>query len=153
MAFDPNWPRWIWASTSKHFADVFSAEGVPLFVEGDDRDTESFKDFAEFRLDGPRWVEVSRNYFRLDVPINVLLQSKMDDSNTHRIYRTIGTTLSAFIKINVFRFGDDDTFVGCLKLREGDPVRVNHFGQIDETVRILQATVEGHYRIHLHGSN
>ena len=149
-----NWPRWVFASFSKHFADHFAAAGIPLFVEGDDRDTSLTKDFAEFRMDGPRIRERSRNYFELYVPVNILVTSAMDDANTHRGLRTIGKALSGFAdSISVFKYGannppDDRSLLVCMVLLKSPlhAVRENHFGQVDKTVRLQQATVEGHYQ-------
>lgn len=148
-----HWPRWVFASISKHFSDQFQAAGVPLFVEGDDRDTAQLQDFAEFRMDGPRIRELSKGYFRLYVPVNILVHSSMNDQSTHRLHTTLGKALEAFSdSITVFKLGadpviDDGTSLVCMvQMREKlDELRVNHFGQVDTTSRIQQASVEGHY--------
>ncbi len=148
-----HWPRWVFASFSKHFADKFTASGLPFFVEGDDRDTAELQDFAEFRMDGPRIRELSKGYFRLFVPVNILVQSSMNDQSTHRLHTSLGKVLDAFTdSIVVFKLGatpiiDDGTSLVCMvQLREKlDELRVNHFGQVDTASRIQQASVEGHY--------
>ena len=149
-----NWPRWAFASFSKHFATQFAvAPAIPLYVEGDDRDTARLKDFAEFRMDGPRIREMSKGYYRLYIPVNILVQSTMDSQDTHRIYRTVGRAVEAFTDtISIFKFGtdpviDDSTLLVCMTLMKDklNELKVNHFGQVDTTTRLQQATVEGHY--------
>jgi hypothetical protein len=154
---NPNWVRWAVASFSKHFADTFSAASVPLFCEGDDRNTAKVKDFAEFRMDGPKIRELSRGYYHLFVPVNILVKSNMDDANVHRIHRTIGTAISAFADhISMFKYGpdgviDDGSLVTCFSRMDNllDQLKVSQFGQIDPTVRVQQATVEGHYEAYI----
>lgn len=155
---NPNWPRWVHASLSKHFETIITAGNLPIFFEGDDRRTRTLRDYCEYRNDGPRIRELSNNYYRLFAPVNILVVSGMNDVDVHRIQRSIGLVTSAFTKtINVFRFGDgvddDGSLLGCMVLiqdRRND-LKINHFGQIDETTRLQQASVEGHYECFLNG--
>jgi len=149
-----HWPRWAFASFSKHFANQFAADPpLHLFVEGDDRDTARKKDFAEFRMDGARIREMSKGYFRLYIPVNILVQSTMDSRDTHRIYRSVGKAVAAFTDtIAIYKLGtdpviDDSTQLVCMTLIKDklNELKVNHFGQVDTTTRLQQATVEGHY--------
>lgn len=157
MSFNKNWDRWLRASTRKHFDNL--KQTVPLYIEGTDRDTTDLQDFAEFRMDGPRIKELSKDYFRLEVTINILVTSIMDDTDIDKIDKTIGVMVAAFTPtINVLKYGDgpddDDSFLDCLLLSIGrnDILRVNHFGQVERTNRVLQATVEGKYTMTLGGS-
>lgn len=163
MSANPNWPRWIFASVSKHFADAASVAGVPLFIEGQHRDTLELKDFFEMRMDGPTLREVSKGCWVLRIEINILVQSAMDDSNYHRIHQDVGIVSAAFEKsIGVYKKGrndpdpDDQSFLGCLKLIQNastrDFLEINHFGQIDTKTKLIQATVEGHYNMLLQTS-
>lgn len=148
-----NWQRWAWASFSKHFADYFTAKGIHCFVDGDDRQTSELTDFVEFRMDGLKIRELNTpNYYRLYIPVNVLIKSTMNGETTHRHPQLIGTTSAAFAKtIDIMKFGngaeDDQSFLVCMTLMQDrlNELRVNNFGQVDETVRVQQATVEGHY--------
>jgi len=62
--------------------------------------------------------------------------------------------------ITVFKLGngieDDQSFVGCLQLLQNaatrDYVEINHFGQIDAKTKLMQASVEGHYKMVLQTS-
>jgi hypothetical protein len=152
-----NWPRWVKASFSKHFADIFTAGTKTLYCEGDDRDTAKNKNFAEFRMDGPRLREVSKNYWEFFVPVNILVTTSMDDQNVYTHEDLVGFVGSGFTRtIQVFKLGNgpDDspsTVLLCMEL-QGDkqnPLRINRFGQVDTTTRLLQSTVEGHYLGHL----
>lgn len=156
MAVNKNWPRWIFASVSKHF-DA-EKNGLKLFIEGQHRDTREDKDFLEFRLDGPYITEVSHNYFRLYIEVNVLVQSTKDQTSYHRIHENVGIAAAAFWNgIKVFKYGDgvgdDDSYLGCLRLvtdaRGKERIQISHFGQIEPKTRLLQATVEGHYEMFL----
>ena len=149
-----HWPRWVKASFSKKFADFFVAGSKTLFCEGDDRDTSKNTNFCEFRMDGPRLREVSRNYWEFFVPVNILVQTSMDDKNVYSHEDLIGFAVSGFAKtIEVFKLGNgqDDsptTVLLCMELQgdKSDPLRINRFGQVDTATRLLQSTVEGHYK-------
>ena len=154
---DKNWPRWIFASITKHFSDVIS---LPLFVEGMDRQTKDLKHFAEIRIDGPETNELSADYWRLYVEINVLIQTIMDDENLHRHWDNIGDVNMAFWNcISVYKHADKDgqngdgSKLGCFKLvtdrYDRENIDTSNFGQIDKSVKLQQATVEAHYEMFL----
>lgn len=158
--YDSNWPRWIFASISKHFNDGVNAltPVLPLFIEGQHRNTRTIKDFVELRVDGPKWREVSKSCWFGRVEINVLITSHMDESNYHRIHTTAGDIQNLFQqRIPVYKLGsnpqDDQSFLGCLELiqdlRGIDSLELNHFQQRAADTLIQQATVEGHYKITL----
>lgn len=150
-----NWSRWIIASIGKHFDE--HKKTVPMFIEGQHRNTRELKDFFELRIDGPRFTEVSKDYWHVYVEINTLIQSTMNDSDYHRIERTLGTILVAFSNIYVYRLGDglsdNQSLLGCLKLIQNEGKReylqVYRLGQIEKTDQIVQAVVEGHYKMEL----
>lgn len=153
-AINKNWPRWVFASVSKHIDD--RKDGLTLFIEGQHRDTEGLVDFLELRVDGPNFTEVSRGCFHFFVEVNILVQSAMDDSNFHRIHTDVGIAAAALTSsIPVFKYGtgvdDDQSLLGCLRLiqdkRGREKVQVSHFGQIDPVTKLMQATVEGHYEM------
>ena len=155
MAANKNWTRWIFASISKHFLDYFTAEGVTLFIEGQHRDTDTLQDFVELRIDGPRLTEVSKDCWLFRVEVNILITSIMNDTNYYRVQQNVGISQAGCIQIDVFKFGDgvddDGSFLGCFKLLQDkasrDFLEANQFGQIDVATKILQATVEAHYKM------
>lgn len=151
-----NWPRWIFASITQHFADAIT--NYDVFVEGMDRKTNTLKDIAEIRVDGPRINEQSKDDWRIYVEINILIQSVMNDSDLHRLYRIIGDVNVAFQTcILVYKYGtgddDDQSKLGCFNLVSDEDNReqiiTSNFGQIDKSVRLQQATVEAHYEMFL----
>lgn len=150
-----NTPRWIFASVSKHF-DAHK-QTLKLYIEGMHRGTRDDKDFIELRVDGPYFTELSKGYWRIYSEINVLVQSAMDDTDFHRIWKDIGIVSAAFINLIVYKYGDgpddDDSQLGCMKLissaRGKERLQVSYFGKIAPSVEIHQATVEGHYEMYL----
>lgn len=161
MSANPNWPRWIFASVSKHFADAASAASIPLFIEGQHRATRELKNFFELRVDGPTLREVSKGCWIFRVEINILVQSVMTDTNYHTHHQNVGVAAAALTStISVYKKGnnaqDDQSFVGCLQLLQDrerrDFVEINHFGQIDTKTKLMQASVEGHYKMILQTS-
>lgn len=151
---DKNWPRWILASVKKHFED--NRDGIHLFFEGHDRNTSTLTEYGEFRLDGPYVWHNSRTEFKLKIELNVLVSIKQDEQNVHKLARVTGVFLAAFKPaISVFKYGDqpgdDQTLLGCLNLisEDREPVMVSNFGQISPDDPLEQATVEGHYMMHL----
>lgn len=158
--YDENWPRWILASVSDHFATRAAAltPVVPLFIEGQTRLDREGKNLYELRMDGPRTMPSSGGCFTLRVEINVLIHTVLDDQEYHDHHQNIGQVQKMFENvINVYKYGDrvpdDQTYLGCLQLqidkRSRDFLEANNFGQINEATKIQQATVEGHYEITL----
>jgi hypothetical protein len=150
-----HWPRWVFASISKHFDD--HRQGLPMYIEGQHRDTRSLKDFIELRLDGPQFTEISKGYWRLYFEVNILAQSAMDEHNYHRIYTTVGIVAAAFSGIVMFKYGkgpdDDQKQFACAHLlmdtKKRQHLDIFHFGLIDKQLKLEQATVEGHYETFL----
>jgi hypothetical protein len=155
-----NLPRWIMASCRKHFWD--RRQGIPIYFEhtGDkvltDSNGKPIRNYCEFRLDGPYEQQNNRIEFEYDIEINILCLSTLDDKYSDLIEQTLGIMAAAFTNcINVYRYGDgvddDGTRVGTLILQQekGERINVNRFGQANAATRILQASVEGHYRMTL----
>jgi hypothetical protein len=151
---------------------VFIDNALFLFIEGMDRDsagqtsldggkvisTADLTDFAEFRMDGPQIQEQTKNYFEINVSVNILAKATMDN-DIHKIYRHLGIIEAAFTNIiPVFKCGNGpednpDELLGCLVLQtnNAERVRTNNFGQIREDLKVIQVTVEGHYKMFLKG--
>ena len=149
-----NWPRWIFASMTKHF-DANTGD-LDMFYEGHKRSADLFTtDLLEFRMDGPYFLLLSPNEWSVKVKVNILVQSAIDDDDFHKIHRYVGIVVKAFEPIVLYQYGDDDAQFGCLELsqsrREREFLSINHFGQIDTDKQLLQATVEGNYKTTLTG--
>jgi hypothetical protein len=159
MPSDPNWPRWIFASVSKHFQDRRGT--LTFYIEGQERDSPMPTDLLEFRMDGPYETEISKNYWDLYIEVSILIQAMKDDKDYHRIHRYCGLVAQAFTSIPVYKYGDgvddDQTLLGCLNLVQNvgkhERIQINHFGQIEKDTPLLQSSVEGHYRMDLSTDN
>jgi hypothetical protein len=152
---NPNWPRWIKASCAKHFQDRLNP--LHLFIEGSNRDTAGKRTYAEFRLDGPYSSEISKNYWQLDIDINILVVTIRDDHDNYEHERNVGIVASAFTRgIVIWKYGNspgDDPLekLGCLQMNPDrkDLIEIGNFGQVANDARMIQSTVESHYRLNL----
>lgn len=164
MAANPNWARWIKASVAKYLTvSVATPHTLPFLVEGVHERTQAFteaSDRAEGRVNGPFCDEESKNYWRLDVNINVLVISNMD-GNAKNIY-TLDTLAGYFLEamsvgIPIYRIGnltlpgsvDDGSLLGCLSPRttKSDSIKILHFGQIQRTDRVKECMVDARYKM------
>lgn len=152
-----DWPRWIHSSIAQYFSGTIT---VPFIVEGvDERDPTYMAraDRAEVRVNGPFTQELSKNYFRLYVDVNVIVFSQMGGSaNTFALDDNLGSFFDAMDSvIPIYRYGtgpdDDSSLLGCLSPRPGvkDAVRVLHFGQIDKDTRLKEGMVDARYQMFL----
>jgi len=155
MPINIDWIRWTFASIAKHFDD---AKGTyPLYIEGDERDTDDLRTFGELRMDGPFITTLPNGLFYLDIEINVLIQSHMSLTDLYAGLKAVGQFATAFVNvIKTYKFGDggndDNTLLGCFRLRTGrthNTIDVSQFGIIRQDTRITQYTIEGHYRMEL----
>ena len=155
-----NWPRWFFASISKHFDDETTFK---LFVEGEPRETWEEKDFLECRTDGPDFVEVSKNIWHATIDVNILVQSIVNNEDMHQIHRMVGEVAEAFTKpLTIYKYGSDDDPVNdgsilvCLELlqnaRSKELIIISHFGRINTNQPLLQATVGGRFKANLETS-
>jgi hypothetical protein len=158
MSINSRWQRWIFASICKHFDD--NKGDLPLYIEGQ-RTTKTNKAFIELRIDGPYYTELSKDYWKVYLEVNALLQNVQDDKNTHTFYTNLGLLSTIFTPIPLFKYGEstdeenDQSMFGCLRIvsddRGKERIQVNNFGLVDKDARLLQANVEGHYVTHLTG--
>ena len=145
--------RWLYASGAKHFAAIAARKNIPFYIEGDNRNTHELPEYVEYRMDGP-WTIIPAKGERYEyVDINVLA-SITQGRNLYRSQEVIGSLASGFtLTIPVYKLGDesqdDGSKIGCLKLRRelDQQIEMNQFGIIKPDSRIIQHTVEGHYRL------
>lgn len=147
-----NWSRWVFASVSKHFDD--NRGSLYLYIEGQYRHTRKDKDFIELRMDGPQFLEVSKDYWRIYGEVNIVVTSIMDDTSYHRIHQNVGAVAAMFTTIRLFKYGannppDDQSQWACWNLlqdpRKHHRIDIFHFGRVDVKSEVVQASVEGHY--------
>jgi len=150
-----NWPRWIFASISKHFQNIADANDLYMHIEGVERSTNKQNKWIELRVDGPNIIELSKNYFRLDIEINILLSIDLDHEDFHKSQKFAGILANAMTDICIYRYGDgvddDDSFLGILTLKQdaGDVIRINNLGETMVDVQIVHGTIEGSYEMFL----
>jgi hypothetical protein len=149
-----NWPRWIYASVTEHFAST----GYKTFIEGEPRTTWEDKDFIEVRMDGPYFSQLDKATWEALIEVNVLLQSVVDFSNLHKIHTMAGAIAAKFYSpLQIFKYGsgpsDDQSLLTCAELlqnkRDRQLLVISHFGVIAQDKALQQATVEGHYKLDL----
>lgn len=151
-----HWPRWTWASVSKHFKTVIEdTNNIKLFIEGQDIVDRTLQSYTEFRMDGPYIKQLSRKEYDLIFEVNILITCIKDNKDAHKIYRLNGIVASAFAQcIPIYRYGpiteevNDNSQVTILLLRtdKKEIIQVSNFGTIEVDIPIMQATVEGHYK-------
>jgi hypothetical protein len=148
------------ASIAVYFKDVADTLSLTFFVEGvDEREPDTMRqEHAELRVSGPYVRELSYNYWRVHIDINIMLTDymKMSTEDAYDINRWGGAFLVAMMDpIPIFRLGtgagDDGSLVGCLTQRKGfaEPARLIHFGQVSREDRIRQAVVDGRFEMYL----
>lgn len=154
-----NLARWIFASIADYFSGIATSLSLPLLVEGvDERESETMQEsHAELRVSGPFLKELSHNYWKIQVDINILLTDlmSMSQENAYDIVQWGGTFQEAmFSPISVYKYGanlsDDDSFIGCLTLRRNsnDTVKLMHFGQISRVDRVRQSVIDARYEMY-----
>lgn len=163
MPANPNWARWVFASVASYLKEVAADAEIPVLVEGLDERTTEFMtatDRCEIRITGPFTKELSHDYFRVEVIVNVLFVSRYEEQkNQYAIMQKIGVFHEAMDgSIAVYKYGslpgdDQHALVGCLSPIQGrhNAIRVLHFGQITPTDRLKQSMVDASYRMETSG--
>jgi hypothetical protein len=148
------WIRWIYSSINKHFNDRKSK--YDLYIEGDERTQNDKAEFAELRIDGPFIVIPQKGLYLIDVEINILTQTHLDPRRHYKAQEMVGTFARAFTNlIEVHKYGDgpldDGSLLECLHLQRDlrEAIDINYYGIIKEDIKIMQSTIEGHYRLEL----
>lgn len=168
MAANPNWARWIFASIADYLKAVAIENDLPSLVEHLEERTPQFMqatDRCEIRMTGPYTSEISNNYYKVEMAVNVLLTSRYDgkSKNAYTILELAGQFHEAMDQdIPIWNFGnqpgdyvDDDPdsqiLLGCLSPASGknDAIRVFNFGQIDKIDKLKQTAVDARYVMYL----
>lgn len=153
---NPNWQRWILSSCAKYFGD--QADGTKFYVEGDTINFVDDQQWVEFRTDGLSTQELTNNYFRIDLCINLLLNDVIVKTDLYTLQRLVGKFQSMFgSSIPIYKYGsgvdDDGTLLCCLEIHKPpkDKVQSHYFGKVGPSSQLQQATIEAHYFTHLTG--
>jgi hypothetical protein len=145
--------RWVYASGAKHFSAIAARKGIPIYIEGDNRNTHDLSEYVEFRMDGPL-IQIPAKGERYEFfDINVLA-SITQGRNLYRPQEVVGAIASGMtLTIPIYKLGDesqdDGSKIGCLKFRRelDQNIEINQFGIVRPDTNIIQHTVEGHYRL------
>lgn len=147
MNLPPQFNRWVKSSVNKFFID--RAGDIPMFIEGSVRP--KAQAWCECRVDGPYNTALTRNQWKVDIEVNILVVVQ-HDRNVYQIDDLTGHMSSLFkYCIPVYKLGDwNDDFannqckIGDLILKTNPPIRTTLFGKTREDP-VTQASVEGHY--------
>ncbi len=143
--FDQNIPRWIIASVNKHFQD--NRQNINLYFNNDIRDDPYW---AELRFSGPNIDQYTRDCFRINCIINILLTAFIDQDD-YIMYRMIGVFSQAFTPICVYKFGDgpndDQSLFGTLTLIGG--IDTINYGFVTTESKHKKSTLEASYLMYL----
>jgi|WetSurMetagenome_2_1015567.scaffolds.fasta_scaffold24663_3 hypothetical protein len=153
-----DWPRWIMASVAKYFSTTCGTIPLPLLVDGiDERISEDVHyDHAELRINGPLITELSKNYFKILVDVNVLITELMTSNSAYDLQTWCGVIAKAMDgPINIYKYGNEDgdnsSWVMCLvPCRDNvPPNRVMNFGQLGRSDRIRESMIDGHFVVYV----
>lgn len=152
-----HWHRWITASIAKHF--LAKRQSVYMHIEGFERKTDSLSEWFECRVEGPSIIEHSEGEFEVNCGVNVLIVvNRSENQNAYRPSQLCGIAAAGFtVHIDVLKLGpssdgaNDGSLIGCLTLAPGDGERIitSYFGLINAETKLVQASVEAHYRMFL----
>ena len=155
MPVNPNWTRWIVASLATYFGEIADVQNLPLLVDGiDERDAEKLRSRVELRISGPFVREPSKDYFYVEVGVNLLLTDIMSDTqNPYRLMSFLGAFQEAAAKtILLHKYGptpavDDQSYFGCLIPRgeSKDASKTYQYGQVSVRDHVRQASIDTMY--------
>lgn len=159
---NPNLVKWCQASVQKYFSDLAIAGSIPIYFEGEDRQTDKQVEYVEVRAHGPDIHEVSKDTFRIDMLINILITTVKGGTNAWRNFEIAGVFQNACLAdIPIFKLGngpDDNPAekVFCLPLRkdlsESMGVKFNNLGRVSTAANLIQSVVQAHYRLSFAGA-
>lgn len=147
---DPNLIRWINASVNKFLTD--NATPYKLHISGQELDFDSLpQSWAELHVSALDLDEVTSGSYEIDLILTVMCTALFtnDDYLIHRISGQFQGLLSG--SILVYRYGDDNGFIGCLQPQK--KARVQPFGpmQIDGAkagpIRVKSQSVEQEFHM------
>jgi len=139
---NPSWNLWIHRSAATFFKDIADTNSIAFYIRGVYDKSEQNKEFIEYHTGDLKVTQVSRGYFKIEVPISVAYSVDLS-SNVQRDKQIAGLLLESFDNICVYKYGDDDSYVGSMLPSE---VSILDLGQKDQ---IQQGFVETVYEVYL----
>lgn len=141
MAIPEKWPRWIFASASDHFDGL--KQSLTLVIAGMHRTDVAESELLELHFNGPKFNEVSKDYYHITLDVTMIVQTFMDDEDFHKHEKHIGIGVACFTNMIVKEYGDGGADLMCMKLIS--PVDVTKLGQIKPEVKLQQAILTATY--------
>lgn len=142
-----NVTKWIYASVCKHFSSLPN-----LHIKGQVRKTEQYQNWYELKVDGPYLHELSRNYWKVKIEIDVQVYSKQDREYLYTNQELQGKALELFTNtISIYKLGnkpvDTGDYLFCLKIDSSDrhSLDVANFGFTEGDEKLDVSDIEGHY--------
>ncbi len=124
-----------------------------IYVEGATRQTNVLEKWFELRLTGP-YFRPQSGFWRIDIDYDVLVACNIND-DVYTIDRMVGDAAAAFAEsVPLYKLGssspdpDDGSLITCLQLDtngQSKGININHFGLIQPSETVIQASVEGKY--------
>lgn len=140
MSINPDWDRWIRASVNTYLSDNLT--DLKIFPDGSpDTDKSGKQDWIELRMDGPHYVGMPNNEWRLTIEINVLVCSLINEQNIYR-HRGIAGRIAKLLHspITIYKMPEDSAYsLGCLKM---DAIDTHYYERVGKNIPMKQATLD-----------
>lgn len=142
-----SWTKWIRASVNNHF-DAGKID-YKISFEGSENLLKDKETRAEIRLDGPFCEEISKDVWKIECEINVLILCNKDSVNLYAYEEMIGLFSSLFNEsILIKKYGntveDNKSLVFCLS-KDGK-TEISNYGDIGN-LGIQQGSIQAKYRV------
>ncbi len=144
-------PKWTTLSVRKEF--VARTENIPVFYEELIKSTTENTLYVELRIDGPFIKTLgSKDEIEATIEVNALLTSHYSEKNPNGLQELEGVVAEALVQdFCVYRLGtlqtDTKEFFETYQLVAEDNIEISRFGQISDTNKIYQTSVEAHYKM------
>lgn len=145
-------PKWATSSIRKAFTD--RAKDIPVYFEEEIKTNNQDPFYFELRIDGPYYTPHGSSVdWKAYFEVNCLITLSFDEKDALKMTKLIGIALAALSDdICVYKYGlesydNDNEYFGVLQLITHDHVQASNFGQINDTEKVYQATVEAHYNL------
>ncbi len=154
MSLDPKLERWIQTSLNTHFNA--GKGGYTLFLEGNEINLGDLPAYVELRINGPRYKEVSRSNFLIELEVNLACSVKFG-ANAYELANMLGhfrNLCDQTIPVSKYQDTDPAEFVGCFILRndEPNPIDIVNWGMVNVgagPIRMMHATIDAYYKMEI----
>lgn len=129
------WPKTIVKGFVQHF--VTAADSTTLVLEGEEHNHDA-DSWIEFRRMGPHFVELSNNYYRIRITIDLAIMELIDRAtNVYTSDDIVGQLLPYFDKVT--------TDLGCFTVISN--VKIIPWGRIAKDSHVKQTTMEATFQL------